>query len=138
MGVRWLLRNGCINEALNLCSRSDDRDNKKGMSRKFLNANSIPGIEFFKASVRACQNNKKMPKALVSSSSPVIQADKLFERLHLFLSNWDSSLFESLDSDQNTGQSLLSRTSHFPDDLFSSEEKLVHFNTMFGFSQRSI
>merc|ERR1711871_569290 len=95
--VRWLLTQGHINEALNLCSRSEDRDNKGGMSSKFLNADSISGLEIFRASVVACQNGRF--SSTISSSSKAVEIDILFDRLHLFLTNWDPSLLESTNQD---------------------------------------
>ena len=108
--MRWLLTQGHINEALNLCSRSEvpilpsilktsselsmyhkfdmsqDRDNKGGMSSEFLNADSISGLEIFRASVVACQNGRFSGN--MSSSSKAFEIDMLFDRLHLFLTNW--------------------------------------------------
>ena len=134
--VRWLLKNSYINEALTLSSRSDERD-KWGSAVEYLNADSISGLEFFNAALRACENNMRNGKSG--------DTDKLFEKLHCFLSNWDSSLSNSpvgsnnkSPSDGKLKPSMLSKKCQFPDHFFSTEEQLTHFNTKFGFSQRSI
>jgi len=134
--VRWLLEHSYINEALNLSSRSNERE-RWGGAREYLNADAISGLEFFNAALKACKNNMK--------NGLVQETESLFEKLNVFLSNWDASLSSpsarsgnNSPANGNHTLSVLSKSCQFPDNFFSTEEKLIYFNTKFGFSQRSI
>ena len=104
---------------------------------EYLNSDSISGVDFFDSALKACEDNM--------NNGLVLKTEALFEKLYTFLNSWDSSSFEkpprandNMPPNVSKSLSMLSQKCQFPDNFFSSEEKLSYFNTKFGFSQRSI
>ena len=82
--VQWLLKSGHIPEAIELCSQSKERE-LWGSSIGFLNSQSISGLDFFDHSINA-YNRPDLDCSF---------KERFFERLYLFLRDWDPSLFSN-------------------------------------------